>query len=209
MKSTSNVSLRAAEAWGAALLVCLALGGCSTVAPEPAPKPSMDDVPEIVEEAPPVEEAAPIAIPATCEELLPIATVATYSPYIELFAEGDAASGGVFAALGPKTVAALQDGEQQTYCGWAIPRSDGLGWLGAASLNENEKSELLASLRDSVYEEVDPGNAESAFYWGMESGHVQHDEILIGEDFFVAIARTVEGDFARDVFANIEKQRQD
>ncbi|KAM9872699.1 hypothetical protein [Leucobacter aridicollis] len=183
--------------------------GCA-VEPEPqeTPRPPVTreatEAPESSTE--PVERVAEVAtvIPQDCETLLPIATVQTYDSRLTAHPGVDS-EGQLMGILGPMTGAALQSGQQQIYCNWGITGSGALAYLGAAVINEATKSELVAALRDSVYEEIEPAGAEARFTQGQSYEHQITDDIIVDRDLLIAVSHTISGDFAQDAWAGIRQ----
>ncbi|MHA3724904.1 hypothetical protein ACXR2T_13620 [Leucobacter sp. HY1910] len=186
-------------------LAATAVGCAAEPMPETPEAPRAAEVTEMPEApAEPVEEPATTAIPSTCEELLPLATVQTYDPRLEAHPGVDAETQ-LAGMIGPKTMATLRAGGQQLYCDWGITGTGALAYLGAAVVNEAAKAELVTALRDSVYEEVAAEGAEARFTQGQSAEHQYTDRIIIDGDVLIAVSHTITGDFAQDAWAGIRR----
>lgn len=203
-------SLRLATFVGAAALFAGFFAGCAsepTLKPEPRQEPATATSPSTTSKEVEASEAsgansAQTAIPDTCDEVLPLATVLGYDSQLEnLTAESDGESE-LASLIGPTTMASLQGGAQQLYCVWGIRESDGGARLGVATINESSKEQLLTALRDSVYEEIAPvAGAEAMFVQGQSDSHRYMDEIVVGGDLLLVSSHTISGNFARDAFS--------
>ncbi|WP_017794044.1 hypothetical protein [Leucobacter salsicius] len=168
-----------------------------------APRPAaVTETPEVPAE--PAEESMSTVFPATCEELLPLVTAQTYDPRLEAHPGVDAEAQ-LAGMIGPMTMATLRGGEQQLYCNWGITGTGALAYLGAAVIDEAAKTELVAALRDSVYEEVAADGAEARFTQGQSAEHQYTDRIIIDGDVLIAVSHTITGDFAQDAWAGIRR----
>lgn len=195
---------------GAVALLAGALAGCAEDAKETPQAPdttSSPAPPESIAPEPETKTAEPQGpvIPATCEEVLPVSTVQSYHGQLEHYLEGAEAEAKLSSMLGPVTMSTLQGGEQKMYCGWGIWHSDAIAYLGVAVTGEQAKMDLLAALRDSVYEEVQPvEGSEARFVQGQTEAHRYVDEIIIGKELLVAATHTISGNFAQDAFTGVQ-----
>ncbi|WP_440312782.1 hypothetical protein [Leucobacter chromiireducens] len=189
-----------------AALAATVVGCAAEPAPEQAPRPSQTteavEAPKPVEK--PVEQPASTSIPETCEELLPLAKVRTYDDRLEAHPGVDAETQ-LSGLIGPMTMATLQSGEQQIYCNWGITGTDAFAYLGASVIDETAKAELVAALRDSVYEEVLADGAEARFVQAPSAEHRYTDQIIVEGDLLIAVSHTITGNFAQDAWAGIRR----
>ncbi|QYM75598.1 hypothetical protein [Leucobacter luti] len=187
-------------------LAATVVGCAAEPAPTEAPRPSQAteavEAPEPAEE--PTTQPAATTIPETCEQLLPLATVQTYDPRLEAHPGVDAETQ-LSGMIGPKTMGTLQAGERQLYCNWGTTGTGALSYLGAAIINDSAKAELVAALRDSVYEEVPADGAEAQFTQGQSYEHQHTDRIILDGDLLIAVSHTITGDFAQDAWARIRR----
>lgn len=138
----------------------------------------------------------PSVMPATCADLVPDAELVAIHEKLELSEESSSAVAYIDELLGPKTFAALQDGDQSIYCLWGITGSDALASFGAAIIEGSAKRDLLAALRSSVFEELSNGQVEAQFIRPISEDHRYTEEVLIDGDVLIAVGHTIGGNFA-------------
>lgn len=200
------------NAIGLALTACatVLLSGCGpqAVVPTATPPSAAEETqtPTPVQTSEPSEAAAPIteiSIPQECNSLVPPSTLQGYHSSLQYFDSGPVAEARLQELLGPRTMDALKSGEQTVYCGWGIPQSGAIAYLGATVIEESTKNELIESLRNSVYVEAEAKGVEARFIQTPRADHQYSDHIIIDGDLLIAVAHTIEGNFADDAFQAI------
>ncbi|UOR03250.1 hypothetical protein MUN77_08195 [Leucobacter allii] len=155
----------------------------------------------------PIERQA-TQIPTACDAILPLNIVHGYDARLVPGQEGADVEATLSDLLGPTTMGALRAGSSHMFCSWGIPQSDAMAFLGVATIDDQAKTELLATLRQSVYVEVDAGGAEAVFQQGQSFDHRYTDDIVIDGDLLVAVAHTISGDFARDACTTVQATQE-
>lgn len=194
------------------LVFGLGLTGC---APEPnnvevenlsesGAQPS-DDTQEAGELPEPVveETAVEFVLPSNCAGVLPLSLGASFDSRIEV---SDATSTSIpylESFLGPRTWETLQRSDDAVYCAGGIPQSDGVFALGAAVISASDKSDLLAALRDSVFQEQQDTEAEAWFIRDRVAGHPYLEQVIFDGDLLIAVGQTVGGDFGQLALSSI------
>lgn len=193
---------RAAAALVGAAALLVGLAGCApepgtaadpapTEAPTTTPPATTDPDPEPDAEAPAATE-----LPDSCTRLISDERIAAIDPALR-YTANDAVDRRLRDMLGPATYAAVHGSETALRCTWKKAHSDAVAVVAVAVLDDATREDLLASLRNSWYSEVEaPAGADAAFTQDGAYDRLSTDNILFADDYLVVATHSVRGDFA-------------
>lgn len=186
------------------------IAGCATQetpdTSEPRPAQSAKAADSEVSDAPESAEKVRTTLPTSCSQLLPAEVLARYEPRIEMFDQTDTADARLVNLIGPKTLAAVESGEQRMYCNFGIRQTDGGADIAVAVISESSKLELLEALRSSIFEEIDPRQAEAAFQRNESEDHQQKAVTVIDGDVLITLASRLGPDYAWEALASVRSK---
>ena len=170
----------------------------------PSGNGTADEAP--IDGASPATDPEPAKLPNTCAGLYQSeSTTAGHQSFDDL------AQDWAVTLFGPKTYEAVTSGDPQLICGWGLPNSDAIAVVAVSVISDREKSELVAALEGSEYEDVSKpyakvGLSTDLAYERPPTKDMQYvSTVLIDGSVLIAVSQTTAGDFAPAALRTIQR----